>query len=445
MSELPIVLRYVRAVGNRDRTRIMCIYGLSAQLADVDADQRLTSLYAYDRFARHIEDAAELLPRPVIPVRTVNIELPDSKQDLGPVRTILLATPRGDAALVLDAELSGDPDGQRVAEVLAMTCLQHDQLRVGGISLTEWLRQQVGQARLRPSGELGLGPNVHQCVFPGQPLLASIRNGQSFWRLIYRVSAPDEPEKAEQEGTFREPQELNYPGFVRVGHGRGVSVISGFTPPWEDTFALVAIMLITALGVLHRSRINLFDTMRRASEAAGTSIAAARTEISRLSAQLNELQLDLEFGVESYLDSVLIPESFIEAFQRSMCEAMGVTSGMEHSSRMQERLSSVIQARQAALDAAIQEQAEKQDKAFSLVLAFGTVFALPPALLLAYFALGKDGHKVLRDVNVHWGAYMLAFLPFIALFLVGWGRRRWIRAHSTQLDVFQRERAPRGS
>jgi hypothetical protein len=122
------------------------------------------------------------------------------------------------------------------------------------------------------------------------------------------------------------------------------------------------------------------------------SIGAARTEISEPSAQLNELQLDLEFGVESYLDGVLIPEAMVEAYQRSLCEAMGIRAGLEHSSRMLERLSAVIGGRRTALDAAVQEQAERRDRLFSAA---------------------------------------------------GWLLRRRIRASSGQLDVFEGARSER--
>ncbi len=439
VQELPLALAHVDAVGSRERTRIVCIYELSPQVYGADGRHELTDLYPFGRFSAHIKAAGDLLPRPLMNVREVNIELPGGAQDLGPARTILLVTPRGDAALVFDAEMSGDPDGQRVANLLEVTCLKKELLRIDGKAVIEWLYDQASKTRLQLPDGLTLGPNVHQCVFPGGTMLGSIRDGESYWRLIYRVAAPHEPK--EHAGTFRQPQELNYEGYVALGHGRGVSVISGFSRPVENTYALVAIMLITALGVLHRSRGNLFKTMKSASERSGTSTARARTDISQLSAQLNELQLDLEFGVESYLDSVLIPEAIIEPFQRSLCEAMGIPTGLEHSSQMLVRLSSVIQARRDALDAAVQEQTERRDRLFSGMLAVGTLLALPPTLLLAYFALSPDVRRSLFDLHAHWRAYLLAWLPFIALVLTGWTLRRRIRARSTQLDEFEAARA----
>jgi uncharacterized membrane protein YqjE len=438
--ELPLALAHVTEVGSRERTRIVCVYGLSEQLDRGGRGQPIADLYPFGRFAPHVRGVAELLPNPVLSVPEVDVELPGAAQDLGPARAFVMVTPRGDAALVLDAEMTGDPDGQQVAHVLDVTCLRRSQLRLDGKPIIEWLREQAAASGLPLPESLALGANVHQCVFPGGALLAAIRGGATYWRLVYRVSAPLEP--SEQAGTFH-PPELNYRGYVAVGHGRGVSVISGFARPVENVYALMVIMLITGLGVLHRSRARLFAAMTQAGSSVTANIAAARTEISQLSAQLNELQLDLEFGVESYLDGVLIPEAIVEAYQRSLCEAMGIRAGLEHSSRMLERLSAVIGGRRTALDAAVQEQAERRDRLFSGLLAVGTLLALPPTLLLAFFALSPDTRRTLFDPRLHWAAYLIAFLPFIALVAAGWLLRRRIRASAGQLGVFEGARSER--
>jgi uncharacterized membrane protein YqjE len=438
--ELPLALAHVTEVGSRERTRIVCVYGLSEQLDVAERRLGVADLYPFGRFSPHVLAADELLPSPVLSVREVDLELPGGAQDLGPARAILMVTPRGDAALVLDAEMTGDPDGQQVAHVLDVTCLKRGLLRLDGKTMIEWLRGQADASGLPLPDALALGAHVHQCVFPGGALLAAIRGGATYWRLVYRVAAPREP--TEQAGTFR-PPELNYNGYVAVGHGRGVSVISGFARPVENVDALMVVMLVTGLGVLHRSRSRLFAAMTQAGTPVTASIGAARTEISELSAQLNELQLDLEFGVESYLDGVLIPEAMVEAYQRSLCEAMGIRAGLEHSSRMLERLSAIIGARRTALDAAVQEQAERRDRLFSGLLAVGTLLALPPTLLLAFFALAPDTRRTIFDPRLHWAAYLIAFLPFIALVAAGWLLRRRIRASSGQLDVFEGARSER--
>jgi hypothetical protein len=74
----------------------------------------------------------------------------------------------------------------------------------------------------------------------------------------------------------------------------------------------------------------------------------------------------------------------------------------------------------------------------------GTLLALPPTLLLAFFALSRDTRRTLFDPRMHWAAYLIAFGPFIALVTAGWLLRRRIRARPSQLDVFEGARSGDG-
>jgi hypothetical protein len=419
--ELALALKYMDEIASRERTRVVCVYGLSG-LVVVGHDKRfpLSGISEFGSFSPHIELAGSLLPAPVLTIRDAEAKLPGQSLGLGPVQLTLLVTPRGDAALVLDGHMTGNPDAQATAALLRATCQERERLLLSGQPALDLVRAEATAAGLQLP-DLAFGRNVHQCVFPGGDVLAGIRAGEPFWRMINRVAAPEEPRSP--VAVFR-PPELNYQSVTAVGHGRGVSVIAGFAEAVENACALIVVMLVTGLSVLHRSREHLFAAMDRASRPA-TSSHDGREVISYLSAQLNELQLDLEFGVESYLDSVLIPEAFIDTFQRSLSEAMGLSDALAHSSQMLDRLTAVIQARGLALEAAFQEQAERRDQLFSRVLAIATLLAVPPTLLLTYFALGPGAARSVLDVRAHWGAYLIAWVPFIVLVGFAWvGRRR---------------------
>jgi hypothetical protein len=71
---------------------------------------------------------------------------------------------------------------------------------------------------LAEQSDLAFGRTVHQCVFPGGRLLAAIRAGERFWRIINRVPAPEEPQLPV---VIAGPAELNYQSITAVGHGRG--------------------------------------------------------------------------------------------------------------------------------------------------------------------------------------------------------------------------------
>ena len=100
--ELPLALAHVTEVGSRERTRVVCVYGLSEQIDGADRRLGIADLYPFGRFSPHIRAVAELLPNPVLSAREVDVELPGGAQDLGPARAIVMrSTPRGDAALAL--------------------------------------------------------------------------------------------------------------------------------------------------------------------------------------------------------------------------------------------------------------------------------------------------------------------------------------------------------
>ncbi|GAA2915192.1 hypothetical protein GCM10011428_33060 [Streptomyces violaceus] len=76
----------------------------------------------------------------------------------------------------------------------------------------------------------------------------------------------------------------------------------------------------------------------------------------------------------------------MEAFQSSQRDALGIRDSLENSARMVERLTSVISARSAALDAELAERDERRDRTVSGLVAAATLIALPPTLLLAFSA-----------------------------------------------------------
>jgi hypothetical protein len=431
---------YVIDVGSRTVTRILSVYGLSGGLAD-EASGSLTEVWELGRFASHVEAAEFLLPRPVL-----SVDLDDGDLEapgLTGVRVVLVRTPRSDLALIIDAMADG-ADGEEVAGVLAATCFDRSRLRVRGRPILDWLRDEIAASGRRAPDRLAFGRDVHQCVFPGGLLLDEIRRGAPYWHIVYRVA--DRADGEERTGIFR-PAALNYPDATVVGHGRGVSVLAGWTEPVENTFALVAITLVTALGVLHRARRNAFLAMSQGGRADLDSTGEARALVSELSARLNELQLDLSFGVEAYLDSVLVPELVIGSFQRSLCEAFTVVEGLEHTSRMLERLDAVLEIRRSTLEAAVQEQHERRDRMFSGIVAVGSLIAVPPAILLAFFganATEVDAHRSIFYLHRYWGAYLLAYLPYVLLVAVGFVLQRRIRSRSRQLHIYD-EAIRRGS
>lgn len=427
----------------RSSTRVLFGYGLAGRSApDPTTTMALTDVFDYGRFTPHLEAASRLMPQ----VRLLEQLRGDVLGSRGgfalpgfaSLRVLVLATPRGDRVLLLDGVIAGQPDAGTIVSLLATSCFNRTELTLEGEPILEWLTR-----RLDLPSRLRFGRDVHQMVAPGGALLdealavsAPDRVPAVVADLVYRGTL-----RSGSGLTVRTPQVLNNPGHTLVAHSRGVSVVAGWDEPVENALSTGAVLLVSALGVLRRARHQAFDALSLNEQTMLLSTSDARTLVSQLSSQLNELQLDLSFGVEAYIDSLVIPELVVESFQVSLREGMGLTDALGNTSRMLDRLQSVISARVSALAAAAQEQEEQRHRVVSLVIAVGSLIALPPGLLLAFFgvnALEVDQNSSIFDLGRYWPAYALAWLPFVALVTAGFLPLRRLRAGSAQLRIHSR-------
>ena len=437
-------------VATRSRTRFLFLYGLVGLLTpEDDAGVPLTEVFECGRFAPHLEAASRLLPRihleEALAPDALGSERGASIPPLASLRLLLAVTPRGDAALLLEGVLAEESDADAINALLAATCFDRTELTVSGTPILDWVSRLID-----PAGEFRLrfGRDVHQVVYPGGELLRkSLATSRPYATptvvadMVYRGTIQI---RHDTPLSVRTPRALNNPGVTAVAHGRGVSVIAGWESAAENALGVGALVLVCALEVLQRARHRAFRALTQNERAKLASTADARTLVSDLSSQLNELQLDLSFGVEAYIDSVLIPDLVVESFQTSLRDGMGITDALLNTSRMLERLQSVIQARRSTLRAAANEQDEQRHRVFSLIIAIGSLIALPPALLLAFFGvngLEVDPGSSIFDMARYWPAYLLAWLPFLALVVAGFVPLRRIRTSS---GLLRRELQERG-
>ncbi|MGW0911298.1 CorA family divalent cation transporter [Streptomyces sp. NPDC002784] len=411
----------------RELTRVLLLFSLGCRVRPPDpAPDTLVDRFPFGRFRPHLESGEAVLPVPVLAETTApgDLRLPggDHGLTLARVDLLVVATPRGDATLLLDCEFAGDTEALAVASWLATTCFERDRLRLGGRPLLEVLRERLG---LREPVTFGL--NVHQLVYPGGRLREDVlshaddtHRAALLNRIIYRGMMPAE---AADRLAVSVPPNLTNHGVTLTAHGRGVSVQAGWAVHVENGLAVVALGMISALAVLQRTRLAAFAMMKQNEQALTDSASEVRTLISRLSDGVNELQLDLAFGVEAYVDSLLIPEMLTEGFQSSLRDTLGIRDSLDNSARMVERLTSVISARSAALDAALAERDERQNRVVSALVAAATLIALPPTLLLAFFGVNAtdvDEGRSILDLGRYGTAYALAWLPFVVLAVLGY-------------------------
>ncbi|MER5756883.1 hypothetical protein [Streptomyces sp. NPDC002088] len=426
----------------RELTRIRLLFSLAGRVDPASGRPgRLLDQFDFGRFTPHLRSSEAVLPLPVLSERVApdDLELPGAPHslELAALGLLVVTTPRGDATLVMDCDFTGETSADAVAAWLATTCFDREHLRLRGRPLLE-----VVSELLNLPGPLAFGQNVHQIVFPGGQLRTELldtdfadetRRSVPLNGIIYRGKMPS---SAAPHLAVSLPPNLRNHGVTLSAHGRGVSVQAGWAPHVENCLTLVAVGLISALAVLQRTRLTTFEMMRANEHALTDSPYEVRSLISRLSAGVNELQLDLAFGVEAYVDSLLIPEMLIEGFQSSLRDALGIRDSLDNSARMVERLTSVINARSAALDAALAERDDRRDRTVSGLVAAATLIALPPTLLLAFFGVNGtnvNSHRSILDMRSYGVAYALAWLPFVALFLIGFLMLRRVSGRSGSL------------
>lgn len=416
----------------RMRTRLLCIYDLNNQISAGSNPRPLSDLFRFGRFESHVQSNDRVLPAVLLNIQIdpSQLELAPNLNDLGlslaSCRTAVVVTPYGDPTLILDLLLDGDCNASGVARLLAATCFRRDSITLGEDSLLLRLSERLGV-------DLRFGRNVHQIVFPGGRLLADVLDAgpgdretvpQIVKEIVYRSTVAG---FSLSRLAIRTPRGLNSQGSTLVAHARGVSLIAGWKEPVENCFGLIAVVLQSSLAVLQRARGHVFETLEMNRRASVGTPAEARALISSLSRSLNDHQLRLVFGVEAYIDSLLIPETIIEGYQVSLYEAMGIGTALQNSSRMMQRLTSVIEARAAALDADQAERDESRERNFSSLVAITTLLALPPALLLAFFGINStdvDSARSIFDLGRYWPAYLSAWAPFAVLVAVGYRLRR---------------------
>jgi hypothetical protein len=153
--------------------------------------------------------------------------------------------------------------------------------------------------------------------------------------------------------------------------------------------------------------------------------------VTQLSERLNDMQLDLSFGVEAHIDSILIPEIVPDAFQASLNDAVQMPQSLDNTSRMLQRVSAVIEARRSQLEAEKNEREaaknkreatknehlEHRNRIGAIIVGTGSLLALPPGLLLTYFGIASKPE--IFDFRSYWPAYLVVWLPFVLLATIG--------------------------
>jgi len=283
-----------------------------------------------------------------------DLELPGAQRRDYPapaeVRTWIFAPPHGSPILGLamrfaDPALGSDPSFSN--RLLADIDGDRHLLHVGGEHLVPACMAAAGNETW--SQGLALGPDFHNVTLLDQRHVPT--RGIDFdFDLAQRLVARKDARSRADFRTVRLPAEANrYPGML-VATSPGASVVGGHPADLELSLVLSAVL---ALGSLASLRL----VQQRAFEAVRTLRADDPVDLDRWTYELREMELDLSFSVEANLDiRSLVPILPVEQFHRELTGALGLERAAGVTSKMLERVSTVVAATTAKQELDIRER-----------------------------------------------------------------------------------------
>lgn len=341
-----------------------------------------SELLSPGRYRDWLERSSYQLPRILHFAESSAIYLPgvSDSLDVERARLWLFELPHGGlvTGLTLDVRDAQSPDEPRLlSELLEAVDPRRDEVRVDGKDLLsvccpdEW-------SRARPT----LGPDMHHLTMLPRDLLKG--NFELDRDLAQRMVSRRDEQSREGFLTARFPPEANRYADMLVAVTPGASVVAGHRYEAEVAFMLCAVQALAALSSLRQIQRRAFDALRT------LRVEDPREPdwLEESSRDLSDLELDLSFAVEAYLDvRVLIPSLPVEQYHRELVAALALPRGAEVTGGMLKRLSSAIK---AEWDARLAEQRERDEQRFRTWSAIGGTVAfvgLPLSVLVTFLGM----------------------------------------------------------
>jgi hypothetical protein len=409
-------------------TRVVSIYSLSPRLPSTGSTS-LTGALDLGFLQRFVNDSVNLFPSVLLDVPAEPGRFDgELRTTIERLRAVVLRTSRGDPMLIVEAHQADTAAAGEILAYLSYMHYQRDSIAYGDGLLLDWVARQLGSQEALRIGY------AHQMVFAGKSLTQEIMNEAGTRRsesvdTLLRGLAAQTSGHGGQVGV-RLPAALNIEGRAYVANSRFATVVAGWSPSVQNALIFVALNVVSAFGVLRRAREKAFHALEHDLNTPMTTIEEAREQHARLAVELGEIQLDLSFGVETYLDSVLMPDSRMDSYRASFHDVVGIDSATVNTSQIVERLRTVIQARSSVLAEASREREERRDRVLTGLVASVSLLAIPLTLLLAFFGVSSSDvspDRSMLDIAYYWPVYALAWIPVGVIVLVGVVLRRRLR------------------
>lgn len=248
-------------------------------------------------------------------------------------------------------------------------------------------------------GTLRLGGDFHGItMLPSAGLRLGMKTDRHLLqRLVSRAAEPSRDEHL----TVRCPPEANRYLHMAAGITPGAMALIGHEPVIEASAAVCvvqALAAISGLRVIQRRGFHSLSSLRSA-------VAADPDWLARRRLELRELELELSFSIEAYLDiRLLVPSLPIEEINRALADALCLERGAAVAGTMLARLGSAIQAEAEALAARERVAAHARRTAAAAAAGVAGIVALPLAFL-GVNSREVSASRSMFDVGHYWPEY----------------------------------------
>jgi hypothetical protein len=401
--------------------RVVCVYATS--LRTTKGGESVASLFG-PRFELHYRRVEDVMPRVLPPqdFRGEEVDLPDPLADLTVecARAQAFAPVRGRLVVALTIDFAA-PSLRDAVPLLDVTCHERADVRLRGEHVVLAAYPDACGEAPEPLYEA----DVHQILMPARAD-RSLTHGcdEDVQRLLQSlvVRAPDPTNK---EPSYRRPPDLNMCDGEVAAIKSGVSVLLTKTADVETAATVSAVQLLASMSELRRIRRDASEALEefeasRNSEPSGRrrDELEHRESLTQLSGRLEELQLGLAFGVETYTNMrLLVPQHLVYQYHGALAQSLDMPEGVAATERMLSRLHEVVGATRESVAAKERQRDDMLHRRWAVAAAG----AIPLTLLFSFLGINtseltEERHS-LFDVG-HFGVWYLALLVAIVLGLL---------------------------
>lgn len=249
----------------------------------------------------------------------------------------------------------------------------------------------------------------------------ALQHGPAERDLVQRLVSRRDQRSRPEYLTARFPPEGNRYEDMVLALTPGASVVGGHDAGVELTLVACAIQALASIASLRAVQREAFQAL---AEMRGPDETSVPAWLDRQSLRLRDLELELSFGVEAYVDfRILVPSLPVEQYHRELLEALAIPSGSAVASTLLNRLGDAVKVERIQLE---ERRARQDDRRWRLWSAIGGAVAFVGVPLGVVF--GYLGANV-EEVSGPQGAppsslfdlerFAVPYLVILTLFVIG--------------------------